>query len=167
MAHPVIYRSLIADAWVQSSVIPRDKSNLKIGLGSGFSPSIPFSPVSIIPPLLHTHLHLNPLIRRTNVRCLGTFKQRTVLPDIWELWAEKDVAFVYVYSECKYIVLYCVCVYCVLYRHVLMCLKQWQGFWGQMNSTLLRKLWVGVNYVRVKINFLSLFLNDAPSTAKL
>ena len=38
------------------------------------------SPVSTIPPLLHTHLHINTAVsRRTNGRSLGTVKKKTVL----------------------------------------------------------------------------------------
>jgi hypothetical protein len=41
--------------------------------------SLRVSPVSIIPPMLHTHLHLHvALTRRTNRRSLGTF-QKVVL----------------------------------------------------------------------------------------
>jgi hypothetical protein len=41
------------------------------GTGTGFSPSILFSPDSIIPPLLYTHLHLLiALASRTNDRSI-------------------------------------------------------------------------------------------------
>jgi len=95
IAQFVICWTVIADAWVRSPLIPRDTCNLQIGLNHFFLPVFSFSPVSTIPPLLHNQLHINTvLIRRTNERYLGTLKQSTVLPDIWELWAKNYVAFV-------------------------------------------------------------------------
>jgi hypothetical protein len=45
------------------------------GTGTGFSPSTSVFSVSISPPMLHTHLHLNvDLTRRMNGRRLGTFQ---------------------------------------------------------------------------------------------
>jgi hypothetical protein len=42
--------------------------------GQGFLPVLLLSPVSIIPPMLHIHLHLQVVVtRRTNGRILGTF----------------------------------------------------------------------------------------------
>ena len=42
-------------------------------LGQDFLPALLFPPVSIIPPILHTHLHLHvPTTRRTNGRILQT-----------------------------------------------------------------------------------------------
>jgi hypothetical protein len=41
-----------------------------------FLPVLRFSPVTIIPPMLHTHLHLRvTLTRKTNRQSLGTFQQ--------------------------------------------------------------------------------------------
>jgi hypothetical protein len=41
-----------------------------------FPPSTSVCPVNLIPPILHTHLHLQPsLTRRTNGENLGTFKK--------------------------------------------------------------------------------------------
>jgi hypothetical protein len=49
----------------------------KVALGLVFLPVLQFSPVSIIPPMLHTHLHLHiALIRRRNGEvCEPTIKQ--------------------------------------------------------------------------------------------
>jgi hypothetical protein len=45
-------------------------------LGQVFLPVLQFSPVSIIPSMLHIHLHLHvALTRRTNGRSLGTFQK--------------------------------------------------------------------------------------------
>jgi len=47
---------------------------------TGFSPSPAVSPVSIIPPMLHTHLHLHvALTRGTNGRSLETFQKAMFL----------------------------------------------------------------------------------------
>jgi len=41
-----------------------------------FLPVLLLSPVSIIPPMLHTYLHLHVAVtRRTNARSLGTFQK--------------------------------------------------------------------------------------------
>jgi hypothetical protein len=41
-----------------------------------FLPVLMFSPVSIIPPMLNTYLHLHvPVTRRTNARSLGTLQK--------------------------------------------------------------------------------------------
>ena len=46
--------------------------------------------VSIIPPMLHTHLHLNTaLVRRTSRQSLRTFKLSNAVPNFVELWTEK------------------------------------------------------------------------------
>jgi hypothetical protein len=52
----------------------------KVAVGQFFLPVLRFSPVSINPPLLHTHLHLHAaLTRRTNGRSSGTFQKATLL----------------------------------------------------------------------------------------
>jgi hypothetical protein len=144
MVHPVIFRPLIADVWARFPVIPPDTCNVQIVPESGFSDSIPLFPCQYHSTIASHSFSFSTLIRRTNVRCLGTFKQSTILPDIWELGREGSYFRVFRVL--------------ILYRHVLMCLKQWQALWGQIKSTLLRKLWVGSKYVQLKINFLSLFL---------
>jgi hypothetical protein len=48
------------------------------GTGTGFSPSTPVSPVSIIPPMLHTHLHVA-LSRNTSGPSLGNFQKSKAL----------------------------------------------------------------------------------------
>jgi hypothetical protein len=49
----------------------------KITMGQVFLQVLRFSPVSIIPPTLHTNLHPHlALTRQTNVRSLGTFNER-------------------------------------------------------------------------------------------
>jgi hypothetical protein len=48
----------------------------KVALGQVFLPVLQFSHVSMIPPMLHTHLHINTtLIRRTSGRMLKVFKK--------------------------------------------------------------------------------------------
>jgi hypothetical protein len=49
------------------------------GTATGFSSVLQFSPVSVIPPMLHTHLHLHVAFsRRTNGGSLGTFRNTKV-----------------------------------------------------------------------------------------
>jgi hypothetical protein len=84
-------RLLAAGAHVQSSVSPREICGVQSGTGTGYGLGNFLSPVRIIPPMLHTHLHLNTcLIRRTSGRSLGTLKQRIVISDIgtldWKLF---------------------------------------------------------------------------------
>ena len=43
--------------------------------GRGFSLVTSASPVSNIPPVLHTHLHLSAALTTTNGQCLGTFQK--------------------------------------------------------------------------------------------
>jgi hypothetical protein len=48
-----------------------------------------FSPVSIIPPMLHTHLHLRvSLTRRINGRYLTTFRKEILIRKVRENWME-------------------------------------------------------------------------------
>jgi hypothetical protein len=50
-----------------------------------FLPLLRLSPVSIIPPMLHTHLHLHvALTRRTKRRSLGIFQKSNALSEIGE-----------------------------------------------------------------------------------
>ena len=50
----------------------------KVSLGHGFLLVFPFSPVSIITPMLHTHLDPYAAVTRsTNVRSLGTFRKHS------------------------------------------------------------------------------------------
>jgi hypothetical protein len=55
MAQAVSRRPLTEEARVRSYVRPCEIFGRRSGTGTGFSPSTPVSPVSIIPPMLHTH----------------------------------------------------------------------------------------------------------------
>jgi hypothetical protein len=60
--------------------IPCDSSGGRSGTVTCFFPVLRFSPVTIIPSMLRTHLHLtSTVIRRTSGRSLGTFKQSNYL----------------------------------------------------------------------------------------
>ena len=48
----------------------------EVELGQVLLPVLLLSPISIIPPLLHTHLHLHVAVTRTNGRSLGIFKKQ-------------------------------------------------------------------------------------------
>jgi hypothetical protein len=62
----------------------------RVALGQVFIPVLRFSPVSIIPSMLHTQLHLHvALTRRTNRRSLGTFRNSSALSAVGERWIEK------------------------------------------------------------------------------
>jgi hypothetical protein len=57
----------------------------ELALGQGF-----LCPVTIIPPVFYTDLHLNTnVVRRADERSLGTIKQRNALSDIGDNWTEK------------------------------------------------------------------------------
>jgi hypothetical protein len=58
-------------------------------LGKGLHRVFLFSPVSIIPPTLHTHLHLNTALVRTERQSLRTFKLSNALPNFVELRIEE------------------------------------------------------------------------------
>jgi hypothetical protein len=59
----------------------------KVALGQISLPVLPFSPVSIVPPVLHTHIRLNgTLIRRLSGRSLRTFTQSSAVPCIGGYW---------------------------------------------------------------------------------
>jgi len=70
-AQAVSRRPLTAEAQVRFQVIPCAIYGGQSGTETGFSPSSYVSPVSIIPPMLHTHLDLHAaLTRRANRRTL-------------------------------------------------------------------------------------------------
>jgi hypothetical protein len=75
MAQAVCHRSDTAEAWVRSQIIPCEICGIQSGTGTGFSPSTSVSPVSIIPPMLHTRLQLHVVLTRTNRRSLEAFQQ--------------------------------------------------------------------------------------------
>jgi hypothetical protein len=59
-------------------------------LGKDLHRVLLLSPVSIIPPMLHTPLHLNTaLVRSTSRKNLRTFKLSNAVPDFVELWIGK------------------------------------------------------------------------------
>jgi len=62
-----------AEVRVQSLLIQCEICGGESGIVTGFSPSTSVFR-SLIPPMLHTHLHLHVMLsRRTNGRSLGTF----------------------------------------------------------------------------------------------
>jgi hypothetical protein len=71
-----------------------------VALGKIFLQALPFSPDSIIPPILHSHLDINSTLRRrTSGRSLGAFKQRNVLPAASEHGKERFFRFLFASAE--------------------------------------------------------------------
>jgi len=61
-----------------------------VALGQVFIPVLRFPPVSIIPSVLHTRLHVHVAVtRRTNMRSLGTFQNSSAVSAMGERWIEK------------------------------------------------------------------------------
>jgi hypothetical protein len=54
----------------------------KVGMEQFFLPVLRFSPVSIIPPMLHTHLHVPSVVSRTERQMGGALEpsDRSLLP---------------------------------------------------------------------------------------
>ena len=76
MAQAVSRRPLDAEAQFRSQTSSCEVFVGHSGNGTGFSPSTSVSPVSIIPPMLNTHLQLHTsLTRSTNGRSLGIFQK--------------------------------------------------------------------------------------------
>jgi hypothetical protein len=62
----------------------------ELALGKGYLPVPQLSPVSTIPPMLHTHPHLHAaLTKRTNGRSLGTFQKSSALSETGNHWIGK------------------------------------------------------------------------------
>ena len=73
-------RSSIAGLWVQYRVRLYEICGRQSGSGTGSCRSTSVSHVSIIPPMLHNHLHRNTsIIRRTSGRSLGTSISGSIL----------------------------------------------------------------------------------------
>jgi len=66
LIQPVSRQPITAEAGVWCQVSPFVICGGQSGTGTGFSPSISVSPVSIIPPMLHTHLHLHAALTRSS-----------------------------------------------------------------------------------------------------
>jgi hypothetical protein len=81
----VIKKRKCAEAWVRCQASQCGICDGQSDTVTGFLRVLQFSPVSIIPLTLHTHLLFNTtLIRRTSGRSFGTFTQNIVLSDIGE-----------------------------------------------------------------------------------
>jgi hypothetical protein len=76
VAQAVSRRPVTAETWVLPRVSPFEIGGVQSGFGTGFSPSTSVSSVNIIPPILHTYLHLHvAFARRTKMLRLGTSQQ--------------------------------------------------------------------------------------------
>jgi hypothetical protein len=103
-------RPLTAEARFQSQATPCEICGAWIGSGTGFSPSTSVFPVNIIPPSLHTHLHLHVLTRRKNGRSQGTFQKKVTLFWKWGGGA-RSIAKYFHFSFFSVCVCVCVCVW--------------------------------------------------------
>jgi hypothetical protein len=80
MVQAVSWRLLTAGARFQSQVSPCKIYGVQSGTVTGFSRSTSVFPVSIIPPMHHTHLYLHCMHpRRTDGQSLGTFQKAVVI----------------------------------------------------------------------------------------
>ena len=76
MVQAVSRRHLTAEVHVRSQDSPCEVCGAQSGTVTGFSPSTSVSNLSIIPPMLHTHLHLcAALTRRTTWQNVRTFQK--------------------------------------------------------------------------------------------
>jgi len=76
MFQAVSRRPVMSEARVRSQYSPYEICGRQSDTRRGCSPSISVPPVSIIPPILHTYLHLHAAVTRmTNGRSLGTLQK--------------------------------------------------------------------------------------------
>jgi hypothetical protein len=81
---------------VRSQVSPCEICCTQSGTGAGFPPSTSSSPVSIIPAMLHTSVHLHmTLTGRTNGRSLGTFEKHCCFGNGGGHWLENYFSLLY------------------------------------------------------------------------
>lgn len=97
MAQKIIRRSLTTEAWVRFRCGPCEYVVHRMALGLFFIRVFPFSPVIIIPPMLHTHLNV-PVTRRTSGRTLEPSNGSAVLK-IVENCIEKYFQFCFASSK--------------------------------------------------------------------
>jgi hypothetical protein len=98
MTQAVYRRSLTAEVRIRFHAYPCEICSGQSGTGTGFFflSALHFSPVSIIPPVLHTHLHLQvDLTRRTIGLRLGNLKKKVVLSERADHWIDKYFTFVW------------------------------------------------------------------------
>jgi len=90
MAHAVSHRPLTAEVHVRSQDSAYEICGGQSGTLTGFSPSTSVSPLGIIPPTLHTHLHLHvDLTRRTTTQNMRTFQKAMLFRKFGERWIAK------------------------------------------------------------------------------
>jgi hypothetical protein len=67
----------------------------RVAMGQDFLRLLRFPPVSIIPSMIHTHLHLRvAFVRRTNKRSLETFEKTMFFSEIGKHWIEKHFFYI-------------------------------------------------------------------------
>jgi len=89
MAQVISRRPLSAEVHFRSQDSPRKICGAQSGTLTGFSPSTAVSPLSTIPPTLHTHLHLYGALTRRTRQNLRTFQKAMLLRKFGERWIAK------------------------------------------------------------------------------
>jgi hypothetical protein len=90
VAEEATRQPVISKARVRCRGTPCEVCNRQRGNGTCLYPSTLAVPVSIIPPMMHTHLHLNiSFTRRISDPSLETFKQSCAVSNVGGRWAEK------------------------------------------------------------------------------
>ena len=81
-----------AEARVRSQTRPRGICGGRSGSGTGYSSARLFPPVSIIPPMVHSHLQsYSDLTRKDRRAKPGNLPKSNVHWKIWTIWQESSV----------------------------------------------------------------------------
>jgi hypothetical protein len=89
MAQAVSHRPLTAEVHVRSQDSAYELCGEQSGTLTGFSPRTSVSPPSIIPPTLHTHLHLHGDLTRRTTQNMRTFQKAMLFRKFGECWIAK------------------------------------------------------------------------------
>ena len=85
--HRVLSRNSVFPFQYHSTTAPYSFIHLPPTLYNVFLPVLQFSPVSITPPMIHTHLHLHAtLSRRTNGQSLVTYYKTMLFRNSRNIW---------------------------------------------------------------------------------
>jgi len=140
------------EARVRSLLSPCEKSGAKVALPQVFLPILLFSSVSVIPPMLHTHLHLHVArTRETSWWSPGTPETSNAVSEIGEHWIEKYCHFLL--SSDRVLPFFLVSIipsvlHSTLYLHLLLTNDNWRS-WRTLKLSVavsvLGHCWVAVS----------------------